>query len=629
MLLTNMRKGMKKILWITLILIIPSFVAWGIGSRGGREKNIAAKVNRRTISLNEYGAVINRYYEYYKKIYKDEFNEEVAEKLNFKKKALNDLIKDILLSSEAKRNHIKTVRPEDIEKNIKEDAFFKNEQGEFDPEKYDFFIKNCRASNWEKVKEAAKRELIAEEVSQRIKDSFKITEEELRNEFQKENELVKTRYIRFSPSQYVSNIKLTDEDTKTFYEKHKKEFEKPESINIEYLAVKFEDIKKDITVTQEEIKKYYEDHGDEFHKPEEIQCRHVLMRTPPDASPEKINSTLKQFDFMMNKYKEDVTFETLARVYSEDYKTRADGGDLGYFKRGTMAPEFEDAAFKLKKGEVSKVVKTSQGYHIIKLEDRRPAHDETLEEASPDIKEKLLDERTKAKAEEKAKEIYNEVYDAETLISASKKYNIALEESGFFAAGEEIKGLGQSYKIWKTAFQLEEDATSELIEASEGYAIFKLKEKKPPYIPELEDVKKDVENRIKEEKAKDMAKEKAEECLKELQSKGDFKEAAKKFQVEIRDPEPFNREGYLKRVDYSKDFGKVCFNLKKDECGGVVETRQGFYIFKLVEKIAPDMAEFEEAKDELRKRLLQQKAYYLYDEWYENLKKQAKIKTYL
>ena len=629
MLLTGLRKGMKKILWITLILIIPPFVLWGVGSKGRGEKNIAAKVNRTSITINEYAGVLNRYYAYYKKIYKDEFNEEVAKKLNFKEKALNDLIKDILLRNEAKRSRIETVRPEDIEKNIKKDPFFKNEEGKFDPEKYIFFRNACRPADWNKIKTATRRELITEEMSQRIKDSFKITEEEMKDEFIKENELVKTQYIRFGPYQYASGIKPTEEQIKAFYEEHKKDFEKPESINIEYLAVRFEDVKKEIPIADEEIKKYYEENQDEFHRPEEIRCRHVLMRTPPDATPEKMKQILKQFDFMMGKYKEDVTFETLARVYSEDYKTRAEGGDLGYFKRGTMAPEFEDAAFNLKVGEVSKVVKTDQGYHLIKLEDRKAAHEETLEQASDQIKEKLLTERAKTKAEERAKEIYDGVYDPETLITASKKYNITLEESGFFSMGEEIKGLGKSYQIWKTAFTLEEDGVSELIETSEGYAIFKIKEKKSPYIPELEDVKEDVEKQIKEEKAGEMAKEKAAECLKELQGGENFKKTAKKFQVEIREPEPFNRNGYLKRVDYSRDFGRVCFGLKKDEYGGPVETSQGFYIFKLVERIPPKMEEFEQAKEDLKKQLLQQKIYYLYEEWYDNLKKSAKIKTYL
>jgi len=631
MLLTGLRKGMKKILWITLILIIPSFVLWGIGSRGrGRgNKNIAAKVNRRTITIGEYAGVLNRYYEYYKKIYKDEFNEEVARKLNFREKALNDLIKDILLRNEAKRSRIKTVRPEDIEKNIKDDPFFKNAERKFDPEKYNFFRNACRPSDWNRISDATRREIIVEEMSQRIKDSFKITEEEMKDEFIKENELVKVKYVRFSPLQYTSKIKPTDEDIKAFYEEHKKGFEKPEAVNIKYLCVRPEDLKKEIDISAEEIKKYYEVHEEEFDRPEEIQCRHVLMRAPPDASPERIKKILKQFDFMMGKYKEDVTFETLARVYSEDYKTRASGGDLGYFSRGTMAPQFEDAAFKLKKGEVSKVVKSSHGYHLIKLEDRRPAHEETLEQASEKIKEKLLTERAKTNAEEKAKEIYDGVYDAETLISVSKKYNIPLEESGFFSAGEEIEGLGRSYKIWKIAFKLEEDTISELIEAPQGYVMFNLKEKRPPYIPELEDVKKNVEKQIKEEKTREMAKEKSEECLKELQDKGGLEEIAKKFQVEIREPEPFNRNGYLKQVDYSRDFGRVCFNLKKDEYGGVVETQQGFYIFRLVDRIAAKMEELEQAKADLKKQLLQQKIYYLYEEWYDNLKKSAKIKTYL
>jgi peptidyl-prolyl cis-trans isomerase D len=630
MLMTKLRKNMKKVLWVTLILIIPSFIAWGVGSRArGRQKNIVAKVNRRSITTKEYAAVLNRYYEYYREIYKEDFTEEVARKLKFREKVLKDLIKDILLSYEVKRNRITVVRPEDIEKKIKENAFFKDAEGKFDPEKYNFYLNAWRPTVWNSLKASTRDELIKEELNQRIKDSFKVTDEEIYDEFIREYELVKVEYIRFRPSTYTDKIKPADEDIKAFYEEHKTEFEKPRSVNIEYIAIRPEDLKKEIKITDEEIKKYYEGHEDEFHKPEEIRCRHVLMRTPPDASPEKKQKILKQFDFMMGKYKEDVTFETLARVYSEDYNTRADGGDLGYFSRGTMPPEFEETAFKLKPGEVSKVVRTGQGYHLIKLEDRKAPYDESLEEASPEIKEKLLNEKGKTGAEKKAKEIYDGVYDVETLIEASEKYNIPLEESGFFAMGEEVKGLGRSYKIWQTAFKLEEEEISELIEAPQGYTIFKLKEKKPSYIPGFEDIKEDAGKRFKEKKAGEMAKKEAEKCLKKLQTGEDFKKTAKEFRVEIRSPEPFNREGYLKNVDSSPDFGRVCFNLKKGECGGVVEARQGFYIFKLVERLPPQDSEFEKVKNQLKDRLLQQKIYSLYEEWYDHLNKKAKIKTYL
>lgn len=620
---------MKKILCVTLILIIPSFVAWGIGARGRSRKNMAASVNRHDISYNQFGAVVQRYYDYYKEIYKDEFTEEAAKKLKFEEKALDNLIEDLLLTDEARRQGIKTVRPEDIEKKVRENAFFKNEQGEFDREKYNFYLKGWRASVWEYLREQARHEIIKEELIQRLKDSIKVTEKELQEAVIKENELVRVKYVSFAPSLYLSQIKPTEEELKAYYEKHKNELEKPESINIEYLAIRPDDLKKEITITPEEVKKYYESHAEEFHKPEEIRCRHILMRAPPDAPPEKIKGILKEFDFMMGKYKEEVTFETLARVYSEDYKTRAEGGDLGYFSRGTMPPELEEAAFTLKAGEVSQVVKTGQGYHLIKLEDRRPPHDETLEQASATIKDKLMDEQAQIKAREKAEEIAEEVYDAEGLLAASKKYNIPLEESGFFAKGEEIKGLGRSYEIGKTAFQIGEDEVSPLVDTPQGYTLFRVKEKKPAYIPEFEAVKKEIEDKVKEEKARAMAKEKAEECLKKLKSGEDFNKVAKESQVEIREPEPFNRQGYLKKVDYSKDFGRICFGLKKDEYGGLAETQQGFYIFKLVEKIPADPAKFNEVKSDFKKRLLQEKAYYLYQEWYDHLKKDARIKTYI
>ncbi len=151
-----------------------------------------------------------------------------------------------------------------------------------------------------------------------------------------------------------------------------------------------ENISDKAKVSDTEIKEYYNKHKSEFIQPEQVRARHILIKVPANADKKKWEEARKKALEIRAKILKGESFSKLAKKYSDDPGSKARGGDLGYFRKGQMVPEFEKAAFSLKKGQISKPVKTTFGYHIIKLEDRKPSKQRSFKEVKQEIRQKLL-----------------------------------------------------------------------------------------------------------------------------------------------------------------------------------------------------------------------------------------------
>ncbi len=151
-----------------------------------------------------------------------------------------------------------------------------------------------------------------------------------------------------------------------------------------------ENISDKAKVSDSEIKAYYNKHKSEFMQPEQVRARHILIKVPANADKKKWEEAKKKALEIRAKILKGESFSKLAQKYSDDPGSKARGGDLGYFRKGQMVPEFEKTAFSLKKGQISQPVKTTFGYHIIKLEDRKPSKQRSLKEVKQEIRQKLL-----------------------------------------------------------------------------------------------------------------------------------------------------------------------------------------------------------------------------------------------
>ncbi len=176
-----------------------------------------------------------------------------------------------------------------------------------------------------------------------------------------------------------------------------------------------ENISNKAQVTDKEVRDYYNKHKSEFMQPEQVRARHILIKVPANADKKQWEKAKKKAIEVRAKLIKGESFSKLAQKYSDDPGSKARGGDLGFFSKGQMVPEFEKAAFSLKKGEISQPVKTTFGYHIIKVEAKKPARQRSFEEVQQEIRQKLL--------REKQRKLRDEV-----IAKLKKKYPVQVHE---------------------------------------------------------------------------------------------------------------------------------------------------------------------------------------------------------
>jgi peptidyl-prolyl cis-trans isomerase C len=191
-------------------------------------------------------------------------------------------------------------------------------------------------------------------------------------------------------------------------------------LTIEYIK---NNVIKEINVSEEDINLYYKSHKNEFTVPEQVKARHILIRVDKSASEEDKKKAKEKAEALLKRIKNGEDFEKLASEFSEDPGSNKKGGDLGYFSRGRMIKSFEDVAFSLKPGEVSDVVETSFGYHIIKVEDRKPEELQPLEKVKDEVREKVFEEfrqaRVKGFIDKALKDAKAEIYPEKLLLQQS------------------------------------------------------------------------------------------------------------------------------------------------------------------------------------------------------------------
>jgi peptidyl-prolyl cis-trans isomerase C len=202
--------------------------------------------------------------------------------------------------------------------------------------------------------------------------------------------------------QYIQGIVISNLAKKEGFDKNPQLNEQLELIKDNYIAIEY--LKKEVTnkveVSEEDMKAYYESHKDEFNMPEMVRARHILIKTDPSASDNDNKKAREKAEDILKQIKAGEDFAKLASDLSDDPGSKTKGGDLGFFPKGIMVKSFEDVAFSLKPGEVSGIVETQFGYHIIKVEEKKEAGMEPFDTAKEKIKQKLLPEPTKIKVKE-------------------------------------------------------------------------------------------------------------------------------------------------------------------------------------------------------------------------------------
>ena len=437
----TLRENSKYVMWIVLTAFLITIVAvWGAKSAFVDQKTNPDAIARVGKSEITYTLLGEAWQSKLQQLYEQGIKVTDEKEKELKKEILNQLIEKRLLLDYAKKLNV-TTSEEEVAQAIAQIPAF-GDKGKFDKERYLQVLYNARI----KV------------------DDF-------------ENEQAESIILTKLKNQLMADVKVTTDELKAYFTQRERK------ITVNYVYFNYKNFLSDIKIDEEKMKDYYAVNKKNYEKPERVKASHILIR--PDASATsptgRTEEGAKAFaEELLKKVKAGESFEALAKKYSQDPGSGAKGGELGWFSKGQMVPEFEKEAFALKTGEISGVIKTQFGYHIIKVTGREAGVEPTYATARPKVLAEMQKQEGIKMMQEKANEMKGRIKDPSDFEKLAPKYRVSILTSPSFNDETKLESLSDDFK--NTMLDMNKGDVSPVITGDNGYYIAKIvSESKVPY----------------------------------------------------------------------------------------------------------------------------------------------------
>lgn len=384
---------------IILGLITIPFALWGVDSyiRGGDKVDIVAEVNGQNITRQEFSRTLKEQQERMRGAMGERYDPAMLDRPEVRQSVLDGLVQQHLLAMEADRVGINL--PDTLLASIIAEIPEFQQDGKFSQARYESML---RAQDMTPAifEHRLRQNLMIQQLFEGLSHGVAVpraSEEMVARLAEQQREI---SLAMLTPEQYMIQLKVDPADVKAYYDKHREEFLVPEQARLDYVVLSADELQQQMVVSDEEVKKYYDEHSAQYHEAEQRRASHILIAERTQA--EQILKEIKQ---------NPARFEDLAKQHSKDPGSAAQGGDLGFFARGAMVKPFEDAAFGMKGGEISGLVQSDFGFHIIKLTAIRPGGARSLDEVRGEIAQELKKQKAAKKFAELAETFSNTVYE--------------------------------------------------------------------------------------------------------------------------------------------------------------------------------------------------------------------------
>lgn len=446
-----------------------------------------------------------------------------------------------------------------------------------------------------------------------ISGTANVTDAEIHDQFVKQNSKVKFDYAVLKEDDVKKGLHPTDAELKAFYESHKASYANsvPEKRKVKYAVIDTAKVESGIQISQADLQSYYDQHRDQYRVPEQVKVSHILIKTPlpgPDGKVDDkgVAEAQHRAEDLLKQLKGGAKFETLAEKYSEDPGSAKQGGSLGWVGRGQTVPEFEKTAFSLPKGQMSDLVKSSYGFHIIRVDDKQDAHMKSLDEVKSEIEPTLKHQKAQQIAQQKAETLLADAR-KNGLDAAAAKQNVPVVTSDFFARNAMLPGLGPAPQFMEAVFATAENAPPDVAPSSMGTAVFQLLGIKPAATPTFEEIRAKVEDEFKNDQANTLLSQKIQELSDRAKADHDLKRAAKELGATMKTSDLVLPDGQVPDLGSMSGQASVAFTMKPGEISGPIRNGTDAVVLQVLENQLPSDADFAAKRDEIRDQLIQGK----------------------
>ncbi len=427
-----------------------------------------------------------------------------------------------------------------------------------------------------------------------------VTPAQVEEDFRKRNEKIKVAYMHLAPEKFAKEVTATPDEIAANFKQNRAAYTIPETRD--YLIYQLDQTKiaASIVVSEQDLRRAYAEQRERFRIPERVKVRHILLKTA-DKPPADVQAARKKIEDLLKQVKSGADFAMLAKANSDDTASAAKGGDIDWITRGQTVPEFEKAAFTLKPGEISGVITTVYGFHILEVEQKELPHVKTFDEVKGDLQTEVQQARASEKVQALAEQIRaalgRSAAEAEKLAEANGIKGVTVQKVGL---QDEVPGIGRNPQFSDAVAGLKKGGvTAPIALSATQLAVAQELEVYPARPAELAEVQERVKSAVVAVKLQKLLADKTKEAAQLLSAGEDFDKVAKKVGAEVKTTSTeFSRDGAAEGIGAAIQI-EGAFNKKVGETAGPFQLPNGTYFAKVLSRTEADMTQLAAQRDQI------------------------------
>jgi peptidyl-prolyl cis-trans isomerase D len=449
-----------------------------------------------------------------------------------------------------------------------------------------------------------KEGIIIQRLQAMVTASVTVSDKDVREQYRKQNLKIKFDYAVISSADIQKTINPSDSDLEAFFKKNAARYASavPEERKISYFAFTPGDVPGGLPQpTQQQIQAYYNQHQTEFQTPEQARSRHILISVPQGADAKADAAAKAKAEDVLKQLQAGGDWNALAKKYSDDPGSKDKGGELGFAQRKTMVPEFDNAIFTQKIGDI-KIVKSQFGYHVVQVEERQTAHSQALNEVLPQIQATLFRDASQKAQVDYARALTSEA-DKNGLDKTAAAHHLQVVTSPPVAKSGVISALASSSQLLDSAFAAKLNDPPQDATTGEGYAIFQVTGIVPAHAPAFADWKQHVLDDYRTQQLPGLLNKTTQELADKAKQYNDLNKAAKELGATVKTSDLVSVTGQVPDVGSVGQVAPQLFELSVGSFSGPISTDRNGVVAKIVDKQEPSAEDIQKNFDTTREQL--------------------------
>lgn len=485
---------------------------------------------------------------------------------------------------------------------------------------YAEFVSDQFQMTREKFESELKKEIVDQRLRSLITGGVTISDNEVRSAYIDKATKIKFDYAVIDGSTLRNTINPTDADLQAFFKQNAAKYATavPEARKIQYIAFTAANLPQAATpVTDAEVQQYYQQHIKDYQIDEQVKVRHILIAVN-GQDPQADAAAKAKAQSILDQLHHGGDFAKLAAANSDDPGSKSQGGELGWIKHGATVPEFDQAAFSLQPGQISGLVRSKFGYHIIQTEEKQAAHTRPLDEVKADITATLT-RLNEAQAEQAfAQQLSSEA--AKTgLAATAAAHHLQAVTTDFLSQSSVVPNIADGSQLLTGAFGAKKDAAPLIASTGDGYAVYQVVDIQPAHAPDFASYKSHILDDYRDQQLPQLLVTKTNELANRAKTENDLAKAAKELGATVKSSDLVGRDAQVPDIGDLSSVAPQLFDLNVGQLSGPINTGHAGVVVKIVDKQLPTSEDIAKNLDATRDAMLEQRRDDMFEVFISNL----------